>query len=714
MSDELRGAPPRDGLVRAQPGMELRAEPGDDGRIGTLSGHFSVFDAWYEVDSVFEGHFMERVAPGAFTDTFARDRDRMRVTFNHGTDPQLGDKVLGPIETLEEDRKGARYVVPLLDTSYNRDLLPGLKAGVYGSSFRFNVEEEVFDRAPDPSKHNPAGIPERTITRARVHEFGPVTFPASPSATAGARSLTDSFRPAPMPAPIDPAPARKETIVEETAVATSDPIDEYRDVAEMAAAREVRRNRLAEIDAEAGSRELTADQTVEWERVNAEITKLTNRIEATEQRRARLAELAAQPANQVPVGSPEAPAVRFTPPAVQRSYEARTVSEIRALSRTDEEYRGLLRDHAMRRIERIQNSKARKDDLVHVLDTKDTEDRELARRIITTDDPAYVRAWRKYIRTGRTDSFTAEERAAALAVGVDATGGYAVPVAFDPTVIAIGAWTATNPYRASCRVETIVGTDTWQALTATAITAAYATEAAAATEQGPTFARPSYIAKRAHAFVTVSYEMAQDRPDIAAELTTLFSEAKDTLEENQFTVGVGTTVYPEGIGLKDAFTRVDSVTNDTVAVADVRAVEAGLPVRHRLNAAWYLSRAAIRAIQAFETTGGQLFNGVNYPAVGNPVAARSGNTGLTLLGYPIWETPSMPWTPTTDDTTWGVLMDPRNYVILDRVGMSVKVIPDMLDGATPSFPTGEQGVYAFWRNTARVLNADGGRQGAVQ
>ena len=70
----------------------------------------------------------------------------------------------------------------------------------------------------------------------------------------------------------------------------------------------------------------------------------------------------------------------------------------------------------------------------------------------------------------------------------------------------------------------------------------------------------------------------------------------------------------------------------------------------------------------------------------------------------------MPWTPTSDDTTWGVLMDPRNYVILDRVGMSVKVIPDMLDGATPSFPTGEIGIYAFWRNTAKVLNADAGRQ----
>ena len=115
---------------------------------------------------------------------------------------------------------------------------------------------------------------------------------------------------------------------------------------------------------------------------------------------------------------------------------------------------------------------------------------------------------------------------------------------------------------------------------------------------------------------------------------------------------------PEGIGLKDAFTRSESDTSDTIAVADVRAMAAELPIRHRLNAAWFLSRAAITAIQAFETTGGQLFGGVGYPATPPPATNRTGNTGLTLLGFPVWETPSMPWTPTVDDSTWGVIWTP--------------------------------------------------------
>jgi hypothetical protein len=53
-------------------------------------------------------------------------------------------------------------------------------------------------------------------------------------------------------------------------------------------------------------------------------------------------------------------------------------------------------------------------------------------------------------------------------------------------------------------------------------------------------------------------------------------------------------------------------------------------------------------------------------------------------------------------------------MVLDRIGMSVEIIPHMLDGATPSMPTGERGVYAMWRGTARPLNVDAGRQLTVQ
>jgi HK97 family phage prohead protease len=185
--------PPRDGLVRAISGCEVRDAPAGDASPGTLTGYLAVFNQWSEINSAFEGHFMERMAPGAFARTIADDRDRMRVTFNHGNDPSLGDKVLGIPSVLAEDSRGLRYEVPLFDTTYNRDLAPGLKAGAYGSSFRFHIIAEDFDRKVSKSAYNPTALPERTVRAVQMQEFGPVTFPQYPGAIAGMRSLTDRF-----------------------------------------------------------------------------------------------------------------------------------------------------------------------------------------------------------------------------------------------------------------------------------------------------------------------------------------------------------------------------------------------------------------------------------------------------------------------------------------------------------------------------------------
>ncbi len=183
--------PPRDYLIRAlRPGIELRAN--GDG-MPTMTGHFAVFNQWTEIDSLWEGTFLERIAPGSFLKTFKENRQNMRVTLNHGSDPMAGDKPLGPIADLREDKTGAYYEVPLLDTSYNRDILPGLEAGLYGASFRFRVMKEDFNKKPERSDYNPAAMPERTIREASVEEFGPVTFPAYAGASAGVRSLTDDY-----------------------------------------------------------------------------------------------------------------------------------------------------------------------------------------------------------------------------------------------------------------------------------------------------------------------------------------------------------------------------------------------------------------------------------------------------------------------------------------------------------------------------------------
>src|SRR5690606_36546913 len=177
---------------------------------------------------------------------------------------------------------------------------------VYGSSFRFRVTGEEWDDESGESAHNPLGLKERTITKVRLMEFGPVTYPANPEATAGLRSLTDQFydglrerspsvyeaacRAAQIPtgrpdtrsaggggadtdagtaevspdpqqnAATHPAPSQQERTVETTTLTVEERVARQAEI----------RARLAEIDAEHNGAELPEDVRSEWDRLEAE------------------------------------------------------------------------------------------------------------------------------------------------------------------------------------------------------------------------------------------------------------------------------------------------------------------------------------------------------------------------------------------------------------------------------------------------------------
>jgi phage head maturation protease len=154
-----------------------------------LRGQFTTFDDPYEVHSAIEGRFIERMAPGAFSRTVVESRKNIKVLFNHGQDPTMGDQILGSIQDLRAD---AGYVVDPFD-GIPPLIRSGLEAEAYGASHRFSVIADEWDYRPARSDSNPDGIPERRITEARLYEFGPVTFPANPNATASIRSTTDDF-----------------------------------------------------------------------------------------------------------------------------------------------------------------------------------------------------------------------------------------------------------------------------------------------------------------------------------------------------------------------------------------------------------------------------------------------------------------------------------------------------------------------------------------
>ena len=176
---------PRDDLIRMVelPAANVEFRDAAEGpTLGTLHGYMAVFNQWTEIDS-WEGRFKERIAPGAFRKTLNEFGDRVKILFNHGFDPSIGDKPLGKPRTLKEDDTGLYVEVPLDDTSYNRDLVASIRSkALDGMSFRFSVSRETWDKED-------SALPERTIGEvARLYEGGPVTFPAYEATTAGVRA----------------------------------------------------------------------------------------------------------------------------------------------------------------------------------------------------------------------------------------------------------------------------------------------------------------------------------------------------------------------------------------------------------------------------------------------------------------------------------------------------------------------------------------------
>lgn len=174
------------------PTLAVRATDPETGDGRTLELQWFVANRWTEIDSWFEGRFMERIAPGAASKTIRENRANMRILLQHGRDPQLGDKPIAPIDIVTENDLGG-YAEGRLFDGLDPLVVEGLRAGVYGASFRFRVLREEINEEPEASEHNPNGLPERTIKEMGVQEFGPVTWGAYDEASAGVRSITDEM-----------------------------------------------------------------------------------------------------------------------------------------------------------------------------------------------------------------------------------------------------------------------------------------------------------------------------------------------------------------------------------------------------------------------------------------------------------------------------------------------------------------------------------------
>lgn len=310
-------------------------------------------------------------------------------------------------------------------------------------------------------------------------------------------------------------------------------------------------------------------------------------------------------------------------------------------------------------------------------------DGELAQRILVTASPTYKRAWAKKLAgAGLTAE---EERTLSL---TNTAGGYAVPVTLDPTIIPTSNGVV-NPIRQVSRVETIVG-NTWQGVSSAGVTASYGAEAVEATDNAPSLAQPSLNVEKAKAFIPFSIEIGQDWGSLQSEMARLLQDAKDQLEAIKFVNGLGHgATEPQGL-LVGATAVLTTAIATTLAVGDIYGLEEALPPRFRPNASILANKKQFNRVRQFDTSGGSSL----WVQLGQGLPRA-------LLGYPNYEYSEM-----TNALTSGASIitigDFSYYLIADRVGMNIELIPHLF-GTVLNYPTGQRGLYCYWRNSATVL-----------
>ncbi len=180
-------------------------------------------------------------------------------------------------------------------------------------------------------------------------------------------------------------------------------------------------------------------------------------------------------------------------------------------------------------------------------------------------------------------------------------------------------------------------------------------------------------------------------------MTAALADGKDVLDAAAFLTGTGTN-QPGGIlniggtGGLTTTQRQHTNTVATYAIGDPYLLKAALPARF-INTSTYVAAPGIWDT-TYRFVGGNSTEPFQMPSRGGE-----------MLGRPKVELSSMVTTTTTGSKIM-MLGDFRTgYLIADRLGMQVELIPHLV-GATNRFPTGQRGLVAIWRTGGGVVAAN--------
>lgn len=374
------------------------------------------------------------------------------------------------------------------------------------------------------------------------------------------------------------------------------------------------------------------------------------------------------------------------------------LSEIRTFGRDKGSVTQELRARALCAVERMQGTHdGVRQAATHIIEAFDDGDGRIARMCLATSSPEYLRAWSK-VAAGRGHMLTAEEQGAltrAMSL-TDSAGGYLVPFQLDPTLI-ITSDGSRNQIRSVARQVVATG-DIWNGVSTGAVSWSWDAEAAEVSDDTTTFGQPTVPVHTARGFVPISIEALEDASNVTAEVARLLAFGKDVLEAEAFTTGSGSG-QPTGIitalAASSPSVLVTPTTAETFAAADVYKVDSALPARYRSNASWLANRAVYNLIRQFDTGGGSQM----WERIGADVPSM-------LIGRPALESESMDGAFNPAATANNYLLaygDFQNYVIADRIGMTVEFIPHLLHTSN-NRPSGQRGWFAWYRAGADSVN----------
>ena len=466
-------------------------------------------------------------------------------------------------------------------------------------------------------------------------------------------------------------------------------------VAELNERAEEIRNEIKDIDTE-NAGEAFSDETKErWNALNVELDEIAATITELEARRARVEELARDPQNT----ELEKTYTRGKRVTSHVPDDPTQIEQYRTMTTNMNDLEQAYRDGAMKIVERMRpadptiTTEQAQENVSRMLDTIDQGmgdggTRSLARRVITTSSSGYMKEFGTYIRTQGRVVGKEMERAASLTT---TAGGYAVPVTLDPSVILVSSGVK-NPVRQLARIARITG-NTWQGITSTGITAVYTDEATEVADGAPPLVQPVANVEKAQALVAMSIEISEDWASIQSEMAMMFADAKDTLENTKFLTGIGHASHtPLGlIAPLGATAVVTSATTAAITAADLYSLESGLSERWLANASIVGNRAFFQKVRQLDTAGGA-----------NLWVQLQNDNPPTLLGYPSYVWSAYTSAVTTSASTVATIGDFSQFLIVDRVGMSVEFIPHLFATAN-NLPSGQRALYCYWRNTSRPL-----------